>query len=150
MYRKTAAMVLIRDTLEDILDAVSGTPPGAALFDGCKVKLYTNDLTPSSDSELADFTEATFTGYAEVTLATLTGPVRGSPNGVALIQTANFIAGALAAPGETAIGYFITNGAEDDLLAAERFDTSVSFANAGDFLNLDLIWNFPLVLENNM
>lgn len=150
MYRKSAAPVLTRTCLEGILASLNGTPPMAAIFASCRVHLYTNEHSPSSDDVVADYTEATFDAYDEVTIAALTGPVNGTPNGLALIGTATWIAGDIEAPGQTCRGYYVTNADSSALFLAEQFATPTPFSVPGDFLNLDLIMNFPLILENAM
>jgi len=57
---------LHRDIINALLDALSARP-AAALLVTPFVHLYTaRTAAPSQDSEVADFTEATFTGYAPV------------------------------------------------------------------------------------
>jgi len=141
MYRRTAGLVATTALWDDLLGALSGTPPVAALLDDCEVRLFTNVINPSPTSVVGDFDGATFAGYAAQTLATWVGPVPMLPTGRALIAQANFLGGAIVDPGEVIQGYYITTTAAAALLAAERFTDPVPFAAAGDFLSLDLIVN---------
>lgn len=69
-----------------------------AVASSIEVCLYTNDITPDEDSELADFTEATYDGYSRISwppgtpftdgagkasiapvIANFTGPETGGP-----------------------------------------------------------------------
>jgi len=65
--------------------------------------------------------------------------------GVALIQQFTFAATAPIGTPENVVGYYIGSAAFAAVLAAERFETPVPFALAGDFLALDLILQLPFV-----
>jgi hypothetical protein len=120
------------------------TDPAAPLLSTPKVKLFTAGPSPiTPESVPADFTEATFAGYAEVALGTLLGPVNFSNGGgIGLHVEANFLGGAVVAPGEVILGYYVTDDA-DALYLAERFDTPIPIAVPGDFIALDVIFGIP-------
>lgn len=95
---------------------------------------------PTPNSVKADFTEATFNGYASFPLVgTFVGPVNTpSGSGVALTMTRTFIAGSgFVTPGETILGWWIDNNSTT-LYLSERFDAGVPIAAAGDFLTLEI------------
>lgn len=93
-----------------------------------KIKLYKNDITPDETSELADFTEANFSGYAEQTLV---------PDGTAAIvdgkaqqsfDDAVFSHDGGATPNDI-FGYFVVDSTETDLLWAERYASAPATLN---------------------
>ena len=88
-------------------------------FTGAKLRLFKNDYTPVDGSTLANFTQANFSGYAQIVLnawgvaVTVAGrasadhaPVNFTHNGGA---TANNI-----------YGYYVVDATEAELLFAER------------------------------
>jgi hypothetical protein len=120
------------------------TRPAGALLSTPTVHLYTSATSPPSPtSTVADFTEATFAGYAASVIAALVGPVN-LPNaaGQGVLQTVNFVGGAIVSPGQTVIGYWIDDGATAYYLG-EAFPNPVLFVNPGDFLDLAVI--FPVI-----
>jgi len=84
-----------------------------------KICLFKNNYTPVDSSVLADFTAATFSGYAPVTFTGLGTPatVSGravSTNSVAATWTKS------GATGNDIYGYYVTDAAGTSLLWAER------------------------------
>lgn len=82
------------------------------------LKLYSNNVTPTSDNVAADFTEVVGGGYAAKTLEYVTWTILTGIASYNTIQTWTF-SGATNAPG-TIYGYFIVDGS-GILVWAERF-----------------------------
>lgn len=118
------------------------TRPAGPLLTTPKVHLYTSaSPPPSPTSAVADFTEATFTGYSAVVISALSGPVNlPDGSGYGMIANAVFTAGAIVT-GQTALGYWIDDGTST-FYGAEAFQTPVPFAHAGDFCDIQII--FPM------
>lgn len=108
----------------DDLDAVLGTADWTAP----KLHLFTNDFTPSLETILADFTEATYTGYAAQTLTWGGAYVDG--NGIAVAPAGEKIFTQTAAPNEIVYGGYVTNTAGTKLLASARLDSPFPFEGA--------------------
>lgn len=92
------------------------------IYEGSKLKLFTNDYTPVEGTVIGNLTECAVTGYAQ---KLLTGTVSG---GTWVISTLTNITTASYAQQEflptTAVscyGYSVTNSAGTTLLWAERF-----------------------------
>ena len=101
------------------------------------LRLFQNDYTPVATSSDGDFTEATFTNYAEVTLARATwnaAVTNGSGKAESSYGSApqSWTCGAT---GNTVYGYWIeTTDVTPTILWAERFGTSRVLAD-GDVLD---------------
>jgi len=147
MFRVSVLIVLAMAFLRDLVTGIATTVPGTPPIDGCKVKLFTNDFAPSPTTLLADFTEATFTGYAEATIATWGDTINTGTARAGSTAQATFTAGAIAGPGETCFGYYVTNAGETLVLFSERFEESVQFVNEFDSLSLDLVFSLPATLQ---
>lgn len=106
-------------------DTVDGYLPNESPV-SIKIKLFQNNFTPSPTSVLADFTEATFDGYAPVTvLAAAYPPSRTMPDGSTLAlfsSVADFEDSGNVTP-NTIYGAYITDTAGTFLLLSVRFDT---------------------------
>lgn len=100
------------------------------------MKLYQNDYTPNEGTILADMTVATFSGYANKTVAALLPayiePAGGASAQVATVQwdhnggaTSNIIYG------------FSLENAGGDLILAGRFENPIPMASLGDSIPLD-------------
>lgn len=91
-----------------------------------KLKLFTNDVTPSDSSTVASFTEATESGYSE---ATLTGSDwAASTSAGVTTATYNGSSGVDFTFNEavTVFGYFITSNDGTVLIGAERNRKDIS------------------------
>lgn len=134
-----------RELVAELLDALSARP-AAALLVTPQVKLFTlgpAQITP--DSVPADFTEATFAGYAPVALTLpLLGPINIDPADYSVHNEADFLAGAVVPPGETILGYWIDDdaAAPTRMYQGEIFETPIAIAQAGDYISLDV--NFAM------
>lgn len=97
-------------------------------------------LTP--DSVFADFLalECTFTGYLALN-ANQAGPVALPGVGMALLFGPDpFIAdNPLTSGPQNALGYYVAQENDDPVIMFEAFPSPIPFANASDFLQLELI-----------
>lgn len=86
-----------------------------------KYKLYSNNVTPDRDTELADLTELSASGYASITLSASDFTLNGvsSHKGFALAATISWVIGADA---DSVYGYYVTDTTDTILLACGRFD----------------------------
>lgn len=149
MFVKSQNPVMGRPLAEALLSALD-TVPLAALLVTPKVHLFTagpNPITPASLP--ANFTEATFAGYAVQALTLpLLGPINGSGQVIGVHNEVDFLAGAVVAPGEIILGYWV-----DELVAAgtkmyygELFAVPIPIVNPGDFVSIDMIAMLPMLL----
>lgn len=93
------------------------------LYDGAKVHLFTNNITPSEATVLADLTEATFPGYTTGGVAITTwGAAYLDVDGNAIVDgnEVQFQPSDDTTP-ETAYGWYLTDGGGTDLLAVGIF-----------------------------
>lgn len=138
---QTRNPVLGRPLVDALLDALS-VVPGAALLVTPKVHLFTAGPTPILPTSLpADFTQATFAGYAAAALALpLLGSIQIDPNDLAQHNEVDFLAGAVVAPGETILGYWVDEAVAGGLVLymAEIFETPIPITQVGDYISLDV------------
>lgn len=108
------------------------------------LNLYQNDYTPVAGSTDADFTVATFTNYAEKTIARsdwgAASTVSGKGESEAPTQTWT-----CGVTGNTVYGYWVEGATSGTVLWAEKFDTARPLAE-NDVLNLTP--KFNLYSEN--
>jgi len=137
MYETAQQPTLGRIFLLALLDALLARP-AAAILPTLTTRLFTAGPTPiTPNNATADFTEATFNGYAEVVVTPGSTPVNTpSGEGIALIGDANFIATGAAIP-ETILGYYVV-GPAGSMLMGEYFPAPVPIVNPGDFISLNL------------
>jgi hypothetical protein len=102
------------------------------------VRLFTNDvesgLTGTQVNALteADFTEATFAGYAPVEIiAANWGMTPGNPTVALYNQPATFTRSSTGSP-QTVRGYYVTRTSDDDLIYHEYFATAAVVELDGD------------------
>lgn len=104
-----------------------------ALLDDAVIRCFVNDFDPSPESVLADFTEASFAGYAasaEIDWGEPYSDLLG--NGIVEGCAAQFTAGSVTTP-ETVYGYYVTkSGVGGALVYSERFNTPVPITQSGD------------------
>lgn len=139
----TQEMTWANAVLDSMLEALT-TRPAGALLTTPTVHLFTAGPQPISGTSVpGDFTEATFSGYAAVTLSGFLGPINlPSNDGRGVHQEADFLAGAGAGPpGQSILGYWLDNGSTT-FYGGETFQTPVQIVNPGDFLSLDVV--FPI------
>lgn len=121
--------------LRAILARLVAVAPGAAdagRFNGAKMILFKNDLTPGQATELADLTVPEFTGYA-MSAAIVWGAAFTNDLGNAQVVggTIQFTVTTPFATAETIFGYGVVNAAGDGLLWCERFATPIDISAAG-------------------
>lgn len=143
MQRRSANPVISRAALDALLEDLAGTVGLADVLDGAILRLFTNAFTPNPDQIPADFTEATFGGYASVTPLTFSDPGNVADEGLVTITQSVFTAAAPVGAGETIEGYYLENAGGTAVLLAERFVTPVPIAVDGDFLELDIYLQLP-------
>jgi hypothetical protein len=140
---KVSEFQTIGRPLAAALLAALSARPGAALLVTPTVHLFTAGPAPISPLNLpADFTEATFVGYAaQVITLPLTGVVNlPQGDGLGVLATVNFLAGAVVSPGENILGYWVDDGATAVLYYAEIFSAPIPIVNVGDFIQIDVMW----------
>jgi hypothetical protein len=100
--------------------------------DGVNYHLYDNDFTPDQGTILTDLNEASFSGYAPA------GKVSSDFQDIGIVNNNGLIMATPAAFSNTSgldaqvYGYFVTNGANDILLAVGRFDITPTIVFAND------------------
>lgn len=112
----------------DALAAIVAKTPAENLV----LRLYTNDITPAEADTTATYTEATFTGYAALTLTPASWVVtEGAPSDATYPQQ-TFTSSADQAP-QSVYGYYLTRVTSGRLAWAERFPNGpYVIANNGD------------------
>lgn len=101
------------------------------------VRLYSNNYTPVNSSTASDFTEATFTGYAEVDIApsdwgasAIVSNVAYSTSGVTPAFTCS------GGSPQTVYGWYAVGATSGKVRAAQKFDTArVMSTGATETLN---------------
>lgn len=138
---QTRNPVLGRPLVEDLLGALS-VVPGAALLVTPFVHLFTAGPATILPTTLpAEFTEAAFVGYVAKALALpLLGPVNIDANNLAAHNEVDFLAGAVVAPGEMILGYWVDEDAGVGVVMymGEIFDAPIPIAFVGDYISLDV------------
>jgi len=133
------------NTMLDFMEDALFNPPALQPANAGLIKLYSAGPTaPGQHPNPADFTENAFAGYAASVIVTPSGPVNvPGGNGRALAWPAMFVAGAVVSPGETALGYYVTNAGGTAVLMWESFPVPFNFVSNGDFLALDVLFGLP-------
>lgn len=104
-----------------------------------KLALFKNNLTPGSGTVFGDFTKGDFTGYADVTVTMGAPATVGGKSTITATGVASFIMGT-PGTGNTIFGYYVFVPSTTILLWAERFDNSQVIANAGDEIDITLVF----------
>lgn len=135
------------DFMSDIVTALS-VNPAAALLVTPIVKLFTAvSANPNPLSVPGDFTEAAFVGYADQALTLpLLGPANLIPNTIGGHREVDYLAGAVVAPGENILGYYVVDnsGAPTKVYLSELFQAPIPIINPGDTISLDVIFGFNM------
>lgn len=134
------AFVISNEGEKLLLEAAVGKVAAGAL----KLKLFKNDVTPGHTDTVATYTEANFTDYAAVTLATASwnAGVAGTGSGTALANKGSIDYAqqsfTMGTPGttNTVYGYYITDNAGTTLIGAERFASAKNMLLAGDAIKI--------------
>ncbi len=98
------------------------------------LRLYTNNKTPSETDVEGDYTEASGSGYAAISLTGASWTISGTaPTQAAYAQQTFTFTGALG----NVYGYYLTRNADDKLQLAERFsDGPYNIQNNGDTIKI--------------
>ncbi len=112
------------DGSENILKYLLGVTPTTETIN---LKLYNNNITPGTATDLVDFTEVTGGGYASKILGTTAWTVTGSV-ATTSPQLFTFTSGV----GQI-YGYYLVGNTTGKLIASERFSSGpFNIANNGD------------------
>jgi hypothetical protein len=97
-----------------------------------KLKLYSSNTTPAETDTEATYTEATFTGYAAITLTGANWTVtEGAPSSASYAQQ-TFTSSA-GSQSQNIYGYYLVQATSGKLVYAERFsDGPYQIVNNGD------------------
>lgn len=94
--------------------------------------LYQSNTTPAETDTIGTYTEATFTGYANITLAGASWTVTGGAPSSATFAQQTFTSSA-GSQNQSIYGYYIKRVTTGDLVYAERFsDGPYVIVNNGD------------------
>lgn len=98
------------------------------------LKLYQNNITPAEGDTAATYTEATFSGYASVSL---TGASWGAASGGTITNTERTFTHNGGVTSNSIYGYYVVQATSGTLLYAER-DAAAPFtiANNGDNIKI--------------
>lgn len=98
------------------------------------LRLFKNNITPSDTDVAGTYTEATFPGYAAITL---TGASWNAPSGGTIVYGAQQTFTCSGTASESVYGYYVTQATSGTLLYSER-DSAAPFAiaNSGDNIKL--------------
>lgn len=135
------AFVISNEGEKLLLEAALGKVAAGNL----KLRLYTNNYTPTQTDTVASYTEmGAVQGYSLITLATGTwaSAVAGTGSGLLLANHASIgyaqqtFTASGAGGAQTVFGYFVTDNGGTILLGGEKFATSKSYAIAGDAIKI--------------
>lgn len=102
------------------------------------VRLYKNDPTLDDATTLTDFTQTTFTSYAQTTMVRgVAGNCWDTPSTVSDKAQSSGTAQSwtCGATGDTIVGYYVVGSSSNKVLWAEKFSTA-RVLTSGDILNL--------------
>jgi hypothetical protein len=126
------ALVLTEDGMNLMLN---WTLQATSTPENLKVRLFESSTTPATDSVLGDFTTATFTGYADITLDRSTWDNAASVTGTPTIIYGDTLSWTCGLVGSTVYGYLTFGAATNTLFWAELFATPRTLTNS-DILDL--------------
>ncbi len=112
-----------------------------------RLRLYQNNYTPVAASVLGDFTAATFSGYAQATLAAgippWSTPADDGAGRALSFSTLITFANSTGAVGNNIYGYYIVDAGGTKLFWAERFaGAPIDMTTAGKTLNVVPVLTF--------
>lgn len=100
------------------------------------LKLFKNNHTPTAADDETDYTEADFTGYADVELTEATwSATPGTPSTIAYGTPETFASSADQAA-QSVYGWYLTQVTSGKLVAAERFSAAIPFQFDTDSLDV--------------
>lgn len=109
---------------------IIGYPPSSL-----RMHLYQNAYTPVQGSVIGDFTEATFSGYASVSM-TLGTPTEVSHKAKSVAVAPSVFTHNGGGTSNTIYGYYVQDSFTGDLVWAERFGSSQLMAVNGDSISV--------------
>jgi len=111
-------------------------PVGGVFVSGDKLRLFQAPTVVGSGTKLSDLTEATFVGYAAVSIdpANFSFGLDPLGNAIAKYGAVCSFSAALILATEVENGWYITDTTGATLKALANFDTPVTFANEDDEL----------------
>lgn len=112
------------------------------LLDGVKLKLFQNSFTPTAANVLADFTEASFSGYAAATGTWKVPGYRADGSAVVALNSVQFAAASPLTVTQIVYGWYITDTAGAVLHCSAKFATPVSISRALQIL--EVLASYPL------
>jgi len=122
------AVQISSDGAEAILKALTGVSTSTETL---KLKLYTNNFTPTSLSVLTDFTEATGGGYAEKSLSASAWTMTG--NAISTTPQLFTFTGSVG----SVYGYYLVGATSGKLIASEKFTSGpFNVASNGDSITV--------------
>lgn len=107
-------LVACRDFLIALLDA------DVSMFNDMTLRLYQNDYTPLDTSDVSDFTEATFSGYAAIATNAWGGAFLNASNITEIDETLRTFTHNGGGTNNNIYGYYLTD-AGGNLTYAERY-----------------------------
>ena len=132
-----ANLVMMDTDLGNELDLITGKISTQA-WKTAKVHVYTNNHTPDRGDALGAYTEATFAGYAAVSLVGATWPSASVSAHLATAVYGATVSFTRSTTGsaQTCYGIYVTDSAGTTLLGAALFDSGpYTVTNAGDQIN---------------
>jgi hypothetical protein len=141
-FKESTNPVIMPIVAKMLLNALS-TIPTAALLVPFKVHLFNNDIQIAPTTPLASLIEPTWTGYAAISIAALTGPINLDDNHEGMTAEAIFTCTTAPTASDLIYGYFVTGTAGVVLEIAERFDAPVPIINANDFVSVQIVFPEP-------
>jgi len=143
VFLQSSQPTLSQANLIDPLLAALSARPAAALLTTPTVHLFTAGPSPITPTQVpADFTEATFVGYAAAALTPIVGPViTPSFTCRAVFANVSFVAGAVVGS-QNVLGYWVDD-ASTHFYLGEFFPAPVQIVNPGDFIDLAVLIGLP-------
>jgi len=114
---------------------------GIKTYTALKLKLYSDDRTPSKSDEVSQYTEISGGGYTEITIDPNDWTIASSSAATTAILAAQIFS--FTGTITRITGYYITNTAEDVLIFAERFSDGPYENFAESTLQIDLTLSIP-------
>lgn len=136
-------------TFLQILNGALATAPVNPLIDTPSIQLYTDGPSPITQTMVAaDFTEATFPGYAAVAAILPVAPPVNIPSGLGIGRLISGLFVCTGTASENIQGYYVVDTGNNVILA-EAFPAPVPIANYGDYINLTVLFSFLFAPQSN-
>jgi hypothetical protein len=120
---------------DGITKALQNLIASGQIWDGCWIRLFTNNITPSDASVVGDFTEATWSGYGSIQLTAANWAAVSVSAHVATAAYTVTIAFTRTVTGSAAsnYGWYVTDAGKTKVFAAARFlSAPLTVTAAGD------------------